>query len=290
MNKIKMLLKNFSPSTRISLISMITPKINNINFTLSSNRTTKTFNFKNLKSFSFAKKNEECKIMYSSTSTESTDIGLITIKNSPKRNAFSLQMTTDLINLLTKINQDFNTVNSPKVIILATEGECFSAGHDLCELIISSPAQRAVIFTKFAELAILIPRIKPIIISEVQGLATAAGCQLACSCDLIVASSNSEFEMPGVKIGLFPQTPAVSLARLIGTKRAMQMLLTSEPIGSAKALEWGIADEIVDVQGMDFASGRERLREASLCLARRISEFSTEKLGLRKRGLNARAR
>jgi enoyl-CoA hydratase/carnithine racemase len=226
---------------------------------------------------------EEYLIMYSLASSKSNDICIITINNASKRNAFCLDMTNDLIKILKKINNDFSKTKSPKVIIMTTTGECFSSGHDLSEISVSSATQRAEIFSKFSELGLLMTKIDPIIIGEVQGLATAAGCQLACSCDLIVASSKSKFEMPGLKIGLFPQTPAVPLVRLIGAKRAMQMLLTAEPVDSAKALEWGIVNEIVDVNGISFEKGRDKLREASVNLAERICNFSHETLGFGKK-------
>lgn len=293
------LLQHRSTST-ITFSKCYQKKQSLINKNLFSSNFSKTLFTQTKKSFS-KKLNEEYLIMYSSINSnkksqtnknnDNNDIGLITINNAAKRNAFCFDMTTDLIKMLTKLNQNFQNTNSPKVIILATEGHCFSAGHDLSELLISSAAQRAEIFNKFAELALLLPSLKPIIIAEVQGLATAAGCQLACSCDLIIASSISKFEMPGVKIGLFPQTPAVPLARMIGEKRALQMLLTAEPITSAKALEWGIVNEVVEVSsGLDFELGRQKLREASLSLASKISEFSADTHALGKKSFYEQAR
>lgn len=125
---------------------------------------------------------------------------------------------------------------------------------------------------------IFIQRISPIIIAEIQGLATAAGCQLACTCDLAIASSKSKFEMPGVKIGLFPLTPAIPLSRLVGTKRSMQMLVTAEPINANKALDWGIINQIVEIENLNLEDTRIKLREASLNLAEKVSKFSFDTL------------
>ena len=96
---------------------------------------------------------EEYLLMYSLASSKSKDIGIITINNTSKRNAFCLDMTNDLIKILKKINNDFSKTKSPKVIIMTTTGECFSSGHDLSEVSVSSATQRAEIFSKFSELA-----------------------------------------------------------------------------------------------------------------------------------------
>ena len=215
--------------------------------------------------------------------SESKEIGLITIKNSPKRNALSLSIIQDLIQTLNKIDNDFILNKFPRVLILNTEGEIFSSGHDLKELALSDENKRKEIFSKICELMLLIQKINPIIIAEVQGLATAAGCQLAATCDLVVASSKSKFETPGVKIGLFCSTPSVPLSRAIGTKRAMQMLLTGESIDGKKALDWGLINEIVDVVELSNEEGRKKLRENSLKLAEKINKFSSETLGFGKK-------
>jgi enoyl-CoA hydratase/carnithine racemase len=83
------------------------------------------------------------------------------------------------------------------------------------------------------------------VIAQVQGIATAAGCQLAATCDLAVASTEAAFATPGVRIGLFCTTPMVALTRAIGRKHAMEMLLTGTPIGAATAAEWGLVNRVV---------------------------------------------
>ncbi len=131
---------------------------------------------------------------------------------------------------------------------------------------------------------ILLHKINPILIAEVQGLATAAGCQLVATCDLVVASSKAKFETPGVKVGLFCSTPSVALGRAIGHKRAMQMLLTGEAVDCRKAADWGLVNEIVEIEeGLSYEIAHSKLREKSLVLAQKINKFSYETLGFGKK-------
>ncbi len=210
-------------------------------------------------------------------------IGLITIKNSAKRNALNYNIITNLLETFKKIDLDFHSNKFPRVIILNTEGDIFSSGHDLKELNSFDDTKRKETFEKFSELMLLLQKINPIVIAEIQGLATAAGCQLAATCDLVVASSKGKFETPGVKIGLFCSTPSVALGRAIGTKRAMQMLLTGEPVECSKAYDWGLVNEIVDVNGLNNEEARKKLREKSLVLAEKINNFSFETLSFGKK-------
>ena len=112
------------------------------------------------------------------------------------------------------------------------------------------------------------------VIAQVQGLATAAGCQLAATCDLIVAAEEASFATPGIKIGLFCSTPAVALSRAVGPKKAMEMLLTAEPVSAREAERIGLVNRVVP---------REQLAEATLQLARQIAAASPYTLGLGKR-------
>jgi len=111
-------------------------------------------------------------------------------------------------------------------------------------------------------------------IAQVQGIATAAGCQLAATCDLVVAAEEASFATPGVKIGLFCTTPAVALSRGVGTRQAMEMLLTGQPIPAAEALRIGLVNRVVP---------RERLEQATRELARQIADASGQTLALGKR-------
>ncbi len=118
-----------------------------------------------------------------------------------------------------------------------------------------------------------IERIPQPVIAEVQGMATAAGCQLAATCDLVVASEEAKFATPGVKIGLFCSTPMVAVSRVIGRKRALEMLMTGKAIDAHLAMEWGLANRVVP---------RERLRDETMTLAREIAQASPLVLGIGK--------
>lgn len=212
----------------------------------------------------------------------SNNVGLITIKNWRKKNSLPHDIVLAFQDILEKINSDFIKNKFPRVLILNSEGDVFSSGHDLQELSSSDDSKKHEIFTKFSELMLLMNKSHPIIIAEIQGLATAAGCQLANNCDLILASSKAQFEMPGVKIGLFPLTPAVPLCRTIGNKKAMEMLLTSEPIDCKKAYDFGLINEIVDVNNLSIQESKQKLREHSLKYAEKINKFSYKTLSFGK--------
>src|SRR5215831_9485939 len=129
--------------------------------------------------------------------------------------------------------------NNVRAVIIAGNGPAFCAGHDLAEMIDRSVADYRQIFDVCVELMETIQRIPQPLIAEVNGTATAAGCQLVAACDLAVASSDARFATPGVKIGLFCSTPMVPIVRAVGRKRALEMLLTGEPISASTAADWG---------------------------------------------------
>ena len=137
------------------------------------------------------------------------------------------------------------------VVVLAAAGKPFSAGHDLKEMTAhrsDADCGRAFFDHAFALCSRLMQSIvdlpKPVI-AEVDGIATAAGCQLVASCDLAIASEDSRFGVNGIDVGLFCATPAVALTRNVSVKRAMEMLLTGEMIDSATALEFGLVNRVV---------------------------------------------
>jgi enoyl-CoA hydratase/carnithine racemase len=209
--------------------------------------------------------------------SKTNDIGLITIKNSSKRNALNSEILSDLSSFFENLEQSFKEHISPRVVIITSEGPVFSSGHDLKELNSSSEERQKEIFNLCSKLMFKIQNSNCITIAEVQGLATAAGCQLAATCDLVVASSNAKFETPGVKIGLFCSTPSVALSRVISPKRAMYMLVTGEPIDVKTAKKWGLVNRSVDCES------REKLREVTLGLAEQINQFSGETLSFGKK-------
>src|SRR5712692_9149985 len=168
-------------------------------------------------------------------------IAIVTMNRPDRRNALSLALMEELIDCLRALGHE----QEIRAIILAANGPAFSAGHELCELIDRHVGDYRQVFDVCTELMTLIQSIPQPVIAEVQGIATAAGCQLVATCDLAVASEKSQFATPGVRIGLFCTTPMVALTRSIGSKRALEMLLTGMAIDSRTAMEYGLINRAV---------------------------------------------
>ncbi len=168
-------------------------------------------------------------------------IATVTLNRPEKRNALSLALMEELIAVL----RDLGARRDVAVVILAGNGPAFSAGHDLRELLDRSVEDYRTIFDRCCTLMETIQAIPQPVIAMVRGIATAAGCQLAATCDLVIAEEGAKFGTPGVKIGLFCSTPMVALSRAIGRKRAMQMLLTGTAIDARTAADWGLVNEVV---------------------------------------------
>jgi enoyl-CoA hydratase/carnithine racemase len=164
-----------------------------------------------------------------------------------------------------------------RVVVIAGAGPCFSAGHDLAELVAGDAAAHTRLFEVCAELMDTLGSIDQPVIAEVHGVATAAGCQLVAACDLAVAETGARFATPGVRIGLFCSTPMVPVSRAVGPKRAMQMLLTGDFIDATTACDWGLVNEVVDP---DHLTGTVR------ALAERIAEASPLVLAMGKRAFH----
>lgn len=192
---------------------------------------------------------------------EKAPIAIITMNRPERRNALSLSLMEELIDCFRAVGQDPEI----RAIILAANGPVFSAGHDLSELLDRNVGDYRRVFDVCTELMTLIQSIPQPVIAEVQGIATAAGCQLVATCDLAVASEASKFATPGVRIGLFCTTPMVALTRAIGRKRALEMLLTGAPIDATTAMGYGLVNRVV---------GSERLRDETYALAELIAEAS----------------
>lgn len=213
------------------------------------------------------------KLAYSSAERNDA-IAIVTMRRPERRNALSLGAMRELTTLMRELGED----PAVQVIVLAAEGPAFCAGHDLTELRGGDVTAYREIFDACVELMESIRQIPAPVIAEVAHVATAAGCQLVAACDLAVASTQATFATPGVRIGLFCSTPMVALTRAIGRKRAMEMLLTGEPIDAATALEWGLVNRVV---------AAAELREATLSLARRIAEASRVVVGIGKQAFYA---
>jgi enoyl-CoA hydratase/carnithine racemase len=186
---------------------------------------------------------------------------VITLNRPNRRNALSLPLMLELIECLNEIEQN----RSVHAVILAAEGRVFSSGHDLSEMVGRTVAEYRHIFDVCANLMTKVQSIPQPVIAEVQGIATAAGCQLVATCDLAIAAEQAAFATPGVRIGLFCTTPMVALSRAIGRKRALHMLLTGESITASTAVEWGLINAAVPAT---------ELKSATRKLAARIAEAS----------------
>ena len=168
-------------------------------------------------------------------------IAVLRLNRPRRRNALSLELMRKLIDELRAIASD----GELKVVIVAAQGPVFSSGHDLSEMVGRDVQAYREMFSVCTDLMTMIQKIPQAVIAQIEGIATAAGCQLVASCDLAVASEDATFATPGVKIGLFCSTPMVPLTRAIGRKRALEMLLTGTPISAHTALEWGLLNRVV---------------------------------------------
>jgi enoyl-CoA hydratase/carnithine racemase len=192
-----------------------------------------------------------------------------TLNRPDKRNALSLAMMRELDAALRAAADDHNI----RVVILKAEGPVFSAGHDLSELVDRDQKTYALIFDTCVNMMQQIAAIPQPVIACVQGTATAAGCQLVATCDLAVAADTASFATPGVRIGLFCSTPMVALSRAVGRKRAMEMLLTGDPISASDALVAGLVNKVV---------APAQLESATRELAEKIASLSAETIALGK--------
>jgi enoyl-CoA hydratase/carnithine racemase len=197
-------------------------------------------------------------------------IAILTLNHPEKRNALSSAVLATLQAYLERIKGDPGV----RVVIVRAKGPVFSSGHDLRELTDGDEEGYSCIFAQCTQVMETIRLLPQPVIAQVQGLATAAGCQLVATCDLAIASETATFATPGVKIGLFCTTPGVALARAVLPKRAMEMLLTGTPITAKEALEYGLVNRVV---------APAKLAEEVMALARRISAASATTVSIGKR-------
>jgi enoyl-CoA hydratase/carnithine racemase len=169
----------------------------------------------------------------------------LTLARPEKRNALSLALMREATAALEAVPGE------AQAVILAGEGPAFSAGHDLGEMLDRDESFYDELFDACTVMMETIHRLPQAVIARVHGPAFAAGCQLVAACDLAVAAESATFATPGVKIGLFCSTPMVPLTRAIGRKRAMEMLLTGEPISAATAADWGLVNRVVPADRLD---------------------------------------
>ncbi|WP_338661561.1 enoyl-CoA hydratase [Pararoseomonas sp. SCSIO 73927] len=177
----------------------------------------------------------------------------LTLNRPAARNGLSLALLDALRAELERIAAD----NAIRCVVIRAEGPVFCAGHDLKEITAhfgdadGGHAFFADSMARCARVMQAIPALPQPVIAAVQGMATAAGCQLAAACDLVIAAEEARFCTPGVEIGLFCSTPAVPLARAVPRKAAMEMLLTGEPIGAEEARRIGLVNRVVPRAALD---------------------------------------
>lgn len=197
------------------------------------------------------------------------NIARIRLDAPDRRNALGQQMLTGVTEALASVASDPDA----RVIVLEASGPAFSAGHDIAEMRDRDEDYYRELFATCSTMMSLLHQLPQPVIARVDGVATAAGCQLVAGCDLAVASDRSSFALPGVRVGLFCSAPLVPVSRAIGPKRTLQMLLTGEPIDAPTALDWGLVNEVVPVDDLD---------DAIATLAAQVSRWSPQVVELGK--------
>jgi enoyl-CoA hydratase/carnithine racemase len=181
-------------------------------------------------------------------STDARGVVTLTLNRPRAFNALSEATLTTLQRELDVIAQD----ESVRVVVLAAEGKAFSAGHDLKEMRAAPSLEYYErLFAQCSEVMLAIQRLPVPVIACVQGIATAAGCQLVAMCDLAVASSTAKFAVSGVNLGLFCSAPGVALSRNVLRKVAFEMLVTGEFISAQEAKARGLVNRVAEPEQLD---------------------------------------
>jgi enoyl-CoA hydratase/carnithine racemase len=174
----------------------------------------------------------------------------LTLNRPRQYNALSEVMLAALQTELDRIGQD----SSIRVVVLAANGKAFCAGHDLKEMRATpNQAYYTDLFQRCSQMMLTINHLPQPVIAKVQGLATAAGCQLVAACDLAIAVDTARFATSGINVGLFCATPGVAVSRNLPRKQALEMLLTGEFIDAQTALQWGLVNQVVPAEELDAA-------------------------------------
>ena len=173
----------------------------------------------------------------------------VTLARSERRNTLSFETIAELDAAFAEIG-----AGKARGVLLDAEGPVFSAGHDFADMAGRDLAGMRALLVRCAELMQRIQRIPQPVLASVAGLATAAGCQLVATCDLAVASSEARFATPGGRGGWFCHTPMVAVSRAVGRKRALELLLTGDPIDAATAADWGLVNRVVPLAELASAS------------------------------------
>lgn len=183
--------------------------------------------------------------------TDNGKISTLTLNRPEAYNALSMEVLESLLAQLNTIEQD----QSIQVVIIAAVGKAFCPGHDLKEMRANRTKEYGdALFAKCTEVMLKIRALPQPVIAQVQGVATAAGCQLVATCDLALAAEKAKFAVSGINMGLFCSTPAVALSRNVPAKKAMELLLTGEFIPAQEAMAFGLVNRVVPAEELEAAT------------------------------------
>ena len=197
-------------------------------------------------------------------------VGVLTLNRPRQRNPLSSAMIETLHAQL----QAWEADRTVRVVVLRAKGPVFSAGHDLKEVrALPSAAEAEALLTRCTKMMEAFRLSNLPVIAQVHALASAAGCQLVASCDLVIASSAAGFQTPGVNLGLFCSTPMIPISRAMHPRKTMEMLLTGTPVSAEVAERHGLVNQVVPPADLEATT---------LALARQIAQRSAFTVGLGK--------
>ena len=173
-------------------------------------------------------------------------IGWLTLNRPDKRNALSLELMGEMLEKLEQVAEDEET----RIVVIRGNGPAFCAGHDLNEMAGTDHDIHHFrqIFSRCSDMMLRLQQLPQPVIAQVHGIATAAGCQLVAACDMAIAEAGARFATPGVKIGLFCTTPMVPLVRVVGRRRAMEMLMSGRFVPADEAERFGLVNRVVPAE------------------------------------------
>ncbi|WP_201555503.1 enoyl-CoA hydratase [Psychrobacter sp. 72-O-c] len=178
----------------------------------------------------------------------SNGVVILTLNRPKQFNALSVDMLSAMQTELDSIAQD----STVRVVVIAANGKAFCAGHNLKEMRANSDkAFHQSLFEQCSQMMLTINNMPQVVIAKVQGIATAAGCQLVATCDLAVAADSAKFATSGINVGLFCSTPAVAVSRNLSSKQAFEMLITGEFIDAHTALQQGLINRVTPADQLD---------------------------------------
>lgn len=180
------------------------------------------------------------------------DLGIVTMNRPERRNALSEAHMLELTRALRALGEREDV----RAVVLAADGPVFCAGHDFADMVERELDAMRQLFAVCTELMLTLHRLPRPVVAQVQGIATAAGCQLVASCDLAVAAEGASFATPGGRGAWFCTTPMVAVSRAVGRKRALEMLFTGDAIDARTALDWGLVNRVVPAEALAAEAAR----------------------------------